>query len=52
MTAFDKLHNLTEQLGAEAVLDEVARALTTDKLNEVLDFIARNWDVDLEGWEE
>lgn len=52
MTAWEKLENLTEQMGAEAVLDEVARALTTEKLNEVLDFIARNWDVDMEGWEE
>lgn len=51
MTAWEKLENLTEQLGAEKVLDEVARALTTDKLNETLDFIARNWDVDMEGWE-
>lgn len=51
MTAWEKLENLTEQMGAEAVLDEVARALNTDKLNEVLDFIARNWDVDMEGWE-
>lgn len=52
MTEFDKLHYLTEQLGAEVVLDEVARALNTDKLNEVLDFIAKNWDVDLDGWIE
>lgn len=51
MTTWEKLENLTEQMGAEAVLDEVARALTTDKLDEVLDFIAKNWDVDTEGWE-
>lgn len=51
MTTWEKLENLIEQLGAEQVLDEVARALNDEKLNEVLNFIAKNWDVDIDGWE-
>ena len=51
MTTWEKLENLTEQLGAATVLDEVARALNVEKLDDVLAFIALNWDVSLDGWE-
>ena len=35
---------MIEQGGAELILDEVLRALPTDQLEEVLRFIATNWD--------
>ena len=51
MTAWEKLENLSDQLGAQTVLEEMARALADNCLEDVLDFIAKNWDVDLEGWD-
>ena len=51
MNTWEKLENLTEQLGAQTVLDEVARALKMDELNAVLNYIAINWDANLEGWD-
>jgi hypothetical protein len=35
---------MIEQGGAELLLDEILRALPTDQLEEVLRFIATNWD--------
>ena len=39
---------LIEVLGAEVLLDEVLRALTTDQKEDVLSYIARMYDVDVE----
>ena len=39
---------LLEVLGAEVLLDEVLRALTTDQKEDVLSFIARMYDVEVE----
>lgn len=39
---------LVEVLGAEAVLDEVLKALSKDEMNEILDDIARLWEVQAE----
>lgn len=42
---------MTEMLGAETLLDELSRALSSDELHECLEFIARNHDIDFEGEE-
>ena len=39
---------LLEVLGAAVLLDEVLRALTTDQKEDVLSFIARMYDVEVE----
>jgi hypothetical protein len=48
MNAWNKLDELTHLIGTQNVLEEMARALSDDKLNETLDFIAKNWGVDFE----
>ena len=40
--------NLLEVLGAEVLLDEVLRALTTEQKEDILSFIARMYDVEVE----
>ena len=39
---------LLEVLGAEVLLDEVLRALTTEQKEDILSFIARMYDVGVE----
>lgn len=39
---------LLEVLGAEVLLDEVLRALTTEQKEDILSFIARMYDVEVE----
>ena len=39
---------LIEVLGAEVLLDEVLRALTTEQKEDILSFIARMYDVEVE----
>ena len=39
---------LLEVLGAEVLLDEVFRALTTEQKEDILSFIARMYDVEVE----
>ena len=39
---------LIEVLGAEVLLDEVLRALTTEQKKDILSFIARMYDVEVE----
>ena len=39
---------LIEVLGAEVLLDEVLRALFTEQKEDILSFIARMYDVDVE----
>lgn len=41
---YEAAETMIEQGGAEALLDEVLRALPTDQLEEVLRFIATNWN--------
>ena len=41
---YEAAEAIIEQGGAELLLDEVLRALPTDQLEEVLRFIATNWD--------
>lgn len=38
---------MSEQGGAELILEEVLRALPTDQAEEILRFIATNWDYDV-----
>lgn len=38
---------MSEQGGAELILDEVLRALPTDQAENVLRFIATNWNFDV-----
>lgn len=44
---YEAAQTMIEQGGAELLLDEVLRALPTDQLEEVLRFIATNWDFDV-----
>lgn len=44
---YEAAQTMIEQGGAELLLDEVLRALPTDQLEEVLRFIATNWDYDV-----
>ena len=39
---------LLEVLGAEVLLDEVLRALSTEQKEDILSFIARMYDVEVE----
>ena len=39
---------LLEVLGAEVLLDEVLRALTTEQKEDILSFIARMYDVEVD----
>ena len=39
---------LLEMLGADVLLDEVLRALSTEQKEDVLSYIARMYDVDVE----
>lgn len=41
---YEAAEAIIEQGGAELILDELLRALPTDQLEEVLRFIATNWD--------
>lgn len=41
---YEAAEAIIEQGGAELLLDEILRALPTDQLEEVLRFIATNWD--------
>lgn len=44
---YEAAQAMIEQGGAEILLEEVLRALPTDQLEEVLRFIATNWDYDV-----
>ena len=44
---YEAAEAMIEQGGAELLLDEILRALPTDQLEEVLRFIATNWDYDV-----
>lgn len=44
---YEAAETMIEQGGAELILDEVLRALSTDQLEEILRFIATNWDYDV-----
>nr|DAZ39424.1 MAG TPA: hypothetical protein [Caudoviricetes sp.] len=44
-------NKLRDALGAETLLDNLVRALTTDEQRENFDYIARCFDVDLSGCE-
>lgn len=44
---YEAAQAMIEQGGAELLLDELLRALPTDQLEEVLRFIATNWDYDV-----
>ena len=44
---YEAAEAIIEQGGAELLLDEVLRALPTDQLEEVLRFIATNWNFDV-----
>lgn len=46
MDVWEMYDNLIDALGAEVLVDELARALTTDQLRECCEFIARNHDLD------
>lgn len=45
--AYEAAQTMIEQSGAELLLDELLRALSTDQLEEVLRFIATNWNYDV-----
>lgn len=44
---YEAAETMIEQGGAELILDELLRALPTDQLEEILRFIATNWDYDV-----
>ncbi len=44
---YEAAEAMIQQGGAELILDEVLRALPTDQLEEILRFIATNWDYDV-----
>ena len=44
---YEAAETMIEQGGAELILDEVLRTLSTDQLEEVLRFIATNWNYDV-----
>ena len=44
---YEAAQAMIEQGGTELILDEVLRALPTDQLEEILRFIATNWDYDV-----
>lgn len=44
---YEAAKTMIEQGGAELILDELLRALPTDQLEEILRFIATNWDYDV-----
>ena len=45
--AYEAAQAMIEQNGGELLLDELLRALPTDQLEEVLRFIATNWNYDV-----
>lgn len=48
MNGYDKMVSLSEQWGAANVLDEILRYLPDDKLEEIADSIARDYDFSFE----
>ena len=44
---YEAAEAIIEQGGAELILEEVLRALPTDQAEEILRFIATNWDYDV-----
>lgn len=42
---------LLEELGAECLLENLTRALSSNELNECLQYIARMYDIEIEGEE-
>ena len=44
---YEAAEAMIEQSGGELLLDELLRALPTDQLEEVLRFIATNWNYDV-----
>lgn len=44
---YEAAQAMIEQGGTELILDELLRALPTDQLEEVLRFIATNWNFDV-----
>lgn len=47
MDAWNKFEYMVEVMGAENLLDELAKALSTDELMENLEYIARNNDIEI-----
>lgn len=47
MSTWDKFEFVKENLGAEELADEMGRAMGTSKLEEILDYILKNWDIPL-----
>ena len=39
---------IMDAIGAEALIDEILRALNTDTATEVLDYIAANWEIEID----
>ena len=39
---------ILEMLGADVLLDEVLRALSTEQIEDILSFIARMYDIEVE----
>ena len=44
---FEKMDEMVELMGAEAVLEELARAMSSDELQENLEYIDRMHETDL-----
>lgn len=52
MTPYEKYEYLKENFGAEEVLEELVQELSTDKLEEHMNDIAKAFDVDFDEYEE
>lgn len=52
MTGYDKMVVLSDEFGADYILDSLIRSLSDGELDDSADFIARMLDFDFEGVDE
>lgn len=48
MNGWNKYEALLNEMGTDALLDELARTLEDNELGECMDYIAQNWDIEFE----
>lgn len=52
MKMYDKWKRIEEYLGADVMLEEVFKAMSSDEAEGMIDWIARQWSVDFGGGDD
>lgn len=48
MNSWDRYERLLDAMGAESLCDALARAMSSDELDELCEFIARDYEIEFE----